>query len=129
MLTSHDAKQSDLFVKNSVDSSRWPLGSGFAYPGRINRVGGPWPPETATVTGLVELIALVLIYQRPRNDARTRPSVLGEMCSCGWTIVVFVYLTTFSIFTFLVPTTGELGIDGLFVPRTRDSNIAVNVHL
>ena len=91
------------------------LSGGAAVPlvASVANVVPPWPPGAVLMTALVELVALILVFQFLRSAARrtinkalviVTPLLLGASA---------LYLTLFGFLTFAVPNDGERRVRGL----------------
>ena len=72
----------------------------------------PWPPGIVLVTAVVELIALVFVFQFLRSAKRRSINRALIVSAAGLSIASISYLGLLSLYTYQVPTTGERFVKG-----------------
>jgi len=94
--------------------SVWAVGSAVAVPfaAALIDLSPPWPRGVVLATAVVELVALVLVFQFFKS-AKRRP--INRVLLTGTLVLALVspvYLTMLSLYTYQVPTTGERFVKG-----------------
>ena len=94
--------------------SIWAVGGSVVVPfaAALAELSPPWPPGVVLVTAIVELLALVFVFQFLRSAKR---QAINWVLSLS-TLVLFVsstlYLLSLSLYTYQVPTTKERFVKG-----------------
>lgn len=94
--------------------SVWAVGGSLVVPfaASLADLSPPWPPGIVPVTAVVELLALVLVFQFFKTSKRP---VINRVLLAGVTLFALasvVYLSAVSYFTYQVPTTKERFVKG-----------------
>jgi len=94
--------------------SAWAVGGAVAVPFAAALVdfSPPWPPGIVLVTAVVELIALVFVFQFLKSAKRRSINRALIVSTAGLSIASVVYLILLSLYTYRVPTTGERFVKG-----------------
>lgn len=88
----------------------WALGSSAILPMVASFAGlAPiWPPASPLLTSLFTLIAIVFSFQFLRRAAKRRVNAAMIRALVGLVVFLIVYLILFDMFTYTLPTTGEI---------------------
>jgi xanthosine utilization system XapX-like protein len=101
------------------------IGAGTAVPfvGYLAKINPPWPPGITLVTALVELVALILVFQFLRTAGRK--TINRVLAISAPILIVFsvLYLITFALFTYEIPAAQLRSVKG-FVCRSDIPHVA-----
>lgn len=85
--------------------SVWALGGGLAVPfaAHLAELSPPWPPAIVGVTAVVELLALVFVFQFLRTAPKKRVNAILIGGAVVLAFTAFTYFALFSYFTYTTP--------------------------
>jgi hypothetical protein len=78
----------------------------------LSGISPPWPKGITTMTALIVLVVLILVYFLLGQTARLTIKRLMVCAAVAITVFSLLYLIAYSTFVFQIPTTRELGIKG-----------------
>jgi hypothetical protein len=87
-------------------------GATVPFAAHLVSLSPPWPKGIVVVTSVVELIALVFVYQFVKSGRRRTVNRILMVGALAMTVAGMVYLLGNSIYTFEVPTTKERFVKG-----------------
>jgi hypothetical protein len=95
------------------------LGTSVTVPfvAYMSGIQPPWPPGVVLVTALLELIALILVFQFLRNAPRRLVNRVIGFATAALLAFSTLYLSLFSFFTYAIPTSSTRSVKG-FVCRS-----------
>jgi hypothetical protein len=85
--------------------STWAVGGSLAVPfaAQLAQLSPPWPPAIVGVTAIVELLALVFVFQFLKTASRKRINSVLTTGALVLVIAALAYLALFSYFTYTTP--------------------------
>ncbi len=94
--------------------SIWAVGGGLVVPFAASMVdlSPPWPSGVVAVTALIELVALVLVFQFFKTASRRVTNRILILSLTMFVATGVVYLAAISYYTYQVPTTKERFVKG-----------------
>jgi ABC-type xylose transport system permease subunit len=103
-----------LLLKEFRGLSVWAVGGSLVVPfaASLADLSPPWPPGIVPVTAVVELLALVLVFQFFKTARRQIINVVLILSVALFAVTSVVYLSAISYFTYQVPTTKERFVKG-----------------
>jgi len=103
-----------LLLKEFRGVSVWAVGGSLVVPfaASLTDLSPPWPSGIVPVTAIVELLALVLVFQFFRNARRQVINRVLLLSVLPLALASVVYLGAVSYFTYQVPTTKERFVKG-----------------
>lgn len=99
--------------------SVWAVGAGVAVPfaAALASLSPPWPPGVVMVTAIVELVALVFVYQFLKSARRRTINWVLSVSAVVLAIVGITYLVALSLYTYETPMTKERWVKGFDCTR------------
>jgi hypothetical protein len=96
------------------DLAQWPVVASGAAPfvAAFSGVSPPWPDGVAAVTGVIELVVILLAFQG-LQDRRRASAVVLWVSAAVFLAGLLAYLWLFSEFTYVVPGEGRRYAKGL----------------
>jgi len=103
-----------LLLKEFRGLSVWAVGGSLVVPfaAAWADLSPPWPPGIVPVTAVVELLALVVVFQFFKSSKRRVINRVLLLSVSVFAITSVIYLIAFSYFTYKVPTTKERFVKG-----------------
>jgi hypothetical protein len=103
-----------LLLKEFRGVSVWAVGGSLVVPfaASLADLSPPWPPGIVPVTAVVELLALVLVFQFYKTSRRQVINRVLLLSVAVFALTSVVYLGAVSYFTYQVPTTKERFVKG-----------------
>ncbi len=103
-----------IFLKEFRGLSLWAVGGSIVVPfaAALADLSPPWPNGIVPVTAIVELLALILVFQFFRNSKRKVVNRILLVAVVLFAITGTIYLASVSYFTYEVPTTHEQFVKG-----------------
>lgn len=94
--------------------SVWAVGGSVAVPfaAALASLSPPWPPAIVLVTAMVELVALIYVYQFLKSARRRAINRILAVSGFMLAALGAVYLAALSLYTFQVPTTKQRFVKG-----------------
>ena len=102
------------FLDDFKGVGAWALSAAIALPvlAALAGVAPPWPRGAATLTALLEIVTLILIYHWVSRLSRAGLSSLFRRLAPVMALFLVAYLVLFSMFVFTLPTNGEPVVKG-----------------
>jgi len=94
--------------------STWIAGASLAAPFVIALIDvvPPWPKKLSGITAIVELVVLIFTFQAFRGASRKKTNRRMKIAMIVAGCCALIYLSLFVRYTFVIPTTKEIGIKG-----------------